>query len=592
MHLEMHYLNLCDRLGAVDLGRAVPVTVENLSEIFECTERNAKMILRKMEEQRWIDWQPGRGRGNKSNITLLSDREQRLMDLAKRHVGQGDVREAMQLVQLRGRNNEVITRFSEWLTDFFGYRKEGMSDRQLETLRVPVNYFIGTSDPAQIYFAGDGHLVRQIFDTLAGYDYTNETLVPKLAHHWESNDARTEWTFYLRKGVLFHHRREMDAEDVVFTFGRLRNHHIYFNIKHVAALDSKTVKFELHEPCVWFPRMAGFDSTSILPKELVLEKGEAFFDLPIGTGPFQMVKRTPALYVLDAFPLYYSGRAHLDRVELHTMPSPEDDIAYWDLSDKCSGPEHAMCSWERIRTSLACFRLLTFNFQRPGPQLHPSFRAALHRILDREAMLAQYADDRYSISYGFSPACEAAAASASVHSRSDEERSIGDLLKESGYDGSPLILELTKNQASDAELIRSLCEAYGIDVKIRLREKSEYCGRSDMTDAHMTLKNVILEDEELTFLDLVFSEKSCIDFHLLDDETKQIGRRYVRNMFREQSSEGRWAWIAKLSELLRESHHMLFLFKLHFESYYNPRIGGVQLNSLGLIDFRNLWFKA
>lgn len=44
-----------------------------------------------------------------------------------------------------------------------------------------------------------------------------------LAHHWESNDDGTQWVFHLRKGVRFHHKRELTAHDVVFTFNRLRN---------------------------------------------------------------------------------------------------------------------------------------------------------------------------------------------------------------------------------------------------------------------------------------------------------------------------------------------------------------------------------
>ncbi|MCZ6790043.1 MAG: ABC transporter substrate-binding protein, partial [Chloroflexi bacterium] len=43
------------------------------------------------------------------------------------------------------------------------------------------------------------------------------TLRPMLAESWETNDDASQWTFYLRKGVKFHHGKEFKAEDVIFS---------------------------------------------------------------------------------------------------------------------------------------------------------------------------------------------------------------------------------------------------------------------------------------------------------------------------------------------------------------------------------------
>ncbi|WP_274366198.1 ABC transporter substrate-binding protein [Paenibacillus thermotolerans] len=594
MQLELHYINLCDALGEQTYGKAVPYTVEELASVFDCTQRNAKLVLRRMEELQWVEWHPGRGRGNKSSITLRADREQRLLDVAKRHVDQGNVREALQLIQLRSRNKDDMTRFSDWLTDFFGYRRQGESERRLESLRVPAAYYVGSLDPSKVHYVGEGHLVRQLFDTLVGYDFDHETLVPKLAHHWESNEERTEWTFYLRKGVLFHHRREMTADDVLYTFERLQSHHNYFIIKRVAAPDCRTVSFELHEPCVWFPRMVSFDSTSILPKELAEAQGDSFFELPVGTGPFQLFKRTPALCVLDAFPAYYGGRAHLDRVELHFVPAVSESGFSWDLIDKAPEPAPENTSFQRIRNDWVCCRLLTFNFRLPGPQQHPSFRRAVAEAIDKEAMLAAQYDDRFTAAYGFTPECSTRPDRATALSKEQRDRLIRELLKEAGYDGSAVTLQTTGSSSCklDAERVRDACASYGIRIELIHRSYAETDFAGQAATAHMTLQNVVFEDEELTFLDFIYSEGSAIGFHLLEESTKRLGKEYVRRMFAEETQAGRWKWIRKLSGLVQENHSIVFLFHFMTESYFNPRIGGVRFNSLGLIDFKNVWFKG
>ena len=39
-------------------------------------------------------------------------------------------------------------------------------------------------------------------------------IVPGIAESWEPNKELTSWVFRLRKGVLFHNGREVDAEAV------------------------------------------------------------------------------------------------------------------------------------------------------------------------------------------------------------------------------------------------------------------------------------------------------------------------------------------------------------------------------------------
>src|SRR5215470_7642520 len=47
-------------------------------------------------------------------------------------------------------------------------------------------------------------------------------IVPGLAESWEPNKELTSWVFRLRKGVLFHNGRELDAEAVKLNLLRMK----------------------------------------------------------------------------------------------------------------------------------------------------------------------------------------------------------------------------------------------------------------------------------------------------------------------------------------------------------------------------------
>src|SRR2546428_349183 len=48
-------------------------------------------------------------------------------------------------------------------------------------------------------------------------------IVPGIAESWEPNQDLTAWVFRLRKGVLFHNGREVDAEAVKLNILRVKN---------------------------------------------------------------------------------------------------------------------------------------------------------------------------------------------------------------------------------------------------------------------------------------------------------------------------------------------------------------------------------
>jgi peptide/nickel transport system substrate-binding protein len=121
-------------------------------------------------------------------------------------------------------------------------------------------------------------------------------IVPSVAESWEPNQELTAWTFRLRKGVLFHNGRELDAEAVKLNIMRIKDPAIGHEflrgaldtIDSVEVLDKYTVRINSSMPDVTMP-------SNVMRYPTVLQAPDAFdtaSERPIGTGPFKFVSWT------------------------------------------------------------------------------------------------------------------------------------------------------------------------------------------------------------------------------------------------------------------------------------------------------------
>ena len=72
-------------------------------------------------------------------------------------------------------------------------------------------------DPALVDSTYAAAVVHQLFDGLVQFD-ADLNVVPSIARSWKASRDGLTWTFYLRQGVLFHHGRNVTAEDVVLNY--------------------------------------------------------------------------------------------------------------------------------------------------------------------------------------------------------------------------------------------------------------------------------------------------------------------------------------------------------------------------------------
>ncbi|MBI2156449.1 MAG: hypothetical protein HYU26_06025, partial [Candidatus Rokubacteria bacterium] len=162
--------------------------------------------------------------------------------------------------------------------------------------RRPLGHDPQTLDPARISDVYSRSVSQQIFDGLVQFDQTLTT-VPALAEFWRASRDGLTWTFQLRKGVKFHHGREVTADDVVFSFTRILDPRtrsgaadLFSPVKGareyregrartvagLAALDRHTVQVTLTEALAPFAAVLAVGHAKIVPREIVEKLGEAF----------------------------------------------------------------------------------------------------------------------------------------------------------------------------------------------------------------------------------------------------------------------------------------------------------------------------
>ena len=183
--------------------------------------------------------------------------------------------------------------------------------------------------PGDFYFSSS---IVRVWEPLVAVD-DSWAPVPGLAESWEMSEDGTEWTFDLRRNVVFHDGTAFNADAVLANFerfeavesGRSRFYtfsldRFYPGFSEIEKIDDFTVKltFEQASPTVPFS-MTSFGSAMWSPASF--DEAGAFVGIPAGTGPFRVVERADDQYaVLERFDEYWGEPAAAARVRIRVIP--------------------------------------------------------------------------------------------------------------------------------------------------------------------------------------------------------------------------------------------------------------------------------
>ena len=183
-----------------------------------------------------------------------------------------------------------------------------------------------TLDPILVIGATDYIRVRAYYNSLVRFN-DDLTLSPEIAEEWSANDAVTEWTFKLRKGVEFHDGKTLDADDVIYSMNRhlgpdsvSKGKSLVSMVTEWKKIGQYTVKAIMDSPNADLPAALGTFHFKIVENGA---EGE-YFHKPNGTGPFKSQEFNPGIRALGVRNENYwvDGRPYLDELETFAITDP------------------------------------------------------------------------------------------------------------------------------------------------------------------------------------------------------------------------------------------------------------------------------
>ncbi len=599
MKLSEHYIYLFANLTNCQEHRPLKTSIQELSEILCCTKRHTKHILKQFTELQWVHWDVNPGRGNTSTLTFLFTKDEIKIEVAKSLAEKGNYQKALEQIESVSTENKID--FHQWLNRHLGLSTETKNDTELDVLRYPFYQCIKNLDPAKLFSRHDGHIVDHVFDTLVSYDAKANTIIPHIAYHWETNDHGQTWTFYLRKGVYFHHGRELTAEDVAYSINRLQTlnepHHdtsVYQIIKEVRILRKTVVQFVLDKANFLFPYFLSHFQTSIIPIEVLNINPEHFSRHPIGTGPFKITKHDETMLVLEAFPSYFQHRPQLDRVEIITLPelypNQNELINYWFNLGNSKQEEN----WKQIDRPEEGASYLTYNLNKKSVIQNKDFREALSRSLNVKNIASDLGYDSFLPAYSFLQT----RSKQLLDNNNFDQKLACQLLKNCGYNGEVIQILATElrpgaNHLDEANWIQEQWKKVGVNSEVHVVPIEDLATDFFLNQADILVAGIALSENLVLSLLKTYRNSTAFIANTVNTALAKNISNTLDELLNQPVHESQLEYFIRLEDLLKNEYAITFLHHRAHSVFVNvgSTLEGVTLSSNGRINYKYLWFK-
>jgi ABC-type transport system substrate-binding protein len=495
--------------------------------------------------------------------------------------------------------------------------------------RRPLGHDPETLDPVRISDVYSRSVAQQIFDGLVQFDQTL-TIRPALAEFWRASRDGLTWTFDLRKGVKFHHGREVTADDVVYSFTRTLEParrsgaaDTFLNVRGArefregraktvpgfAALDRYTVQVTLREPQVPLVAALAVGHAKVVPRDLVEAQGEAFGVQPVGSGPFRFVRwERGREIVLVANPQHFDGAPRLGRLVYRIFPGEQrdtmlDEFLKGNLEDTpvpAPADRRALAADRThvyVKRPMFTVRFYGFN-TRTKPLADRRVRQAIAHAIDRESIIQDVYFGQYTPARGILPPGTLGFNPRLTGSAYDLQKARG-LLAQAGYPGGrglPHLVIWSGARRDDIvrehEQIKSSLAAAGIVVDVRY--DTSWSSFSRMVEEgklpiFMWAWYADVPDPD-NFLTKLFHSSSPRNFFGYSNPAVDellVGARGAAD------SQRRVELYRRAEQLILDDAPIVPIFHHTYERLFQSYVRSVEVNGLGdpYIPFRKIWLE-
>jgi oligopeptide transport system substrate-binding protein len=495
--------------------------------------------------------------------------------------------------------------------------------------RRPLGNDPTTLDPVRISDVFASSVAQQLFDGLVQYDHTL-TITPALAEFWKASRDGLTWTFRLRKGVKFHHGREVVADDVIYSLSRILDPNIksassdlFISIRgarefregkasHVVgleALDRYTIKVVLNEAFAPFVSMLAVGQAKIVPKELAQQQGESFGAHPIGTGPFKFVRwERGREIVLVANPDYFEGMPKLSRIIYRIFRGEEFDAMYEQFQHgNLEDTPIPTQEYRQVLTETKYLRvkrpMFSVRFYGLNTRLKPfddrRVRQAFMYAIDRKALLEEVYLNRYILAQGILPP-GLMSFNPKLNGYLYDPRKARELLAEAGYAGGRGLPRIPiwsgvklERLVQEHGQIKKYLAAIGVDVHFNYETQ---------WPSFMTM---LTQDRSPAFLYAWFADVPHPDnflYKLFYSESPRNFTRYSNRSVdelllrakKETDLQQQTDLYRRAEQLIMDDAPIIPIWHYTYERLFQPYVRSVEVNGLGdpYIPFKKIWLET
>jgi len=351
----------------------------------------------------------------------------------------------------------------------------GTSGTVSSDIRVVMREIGNTMDPIIANYTDTSIIMYHVYDRLVSID-DNLDVIPAMADY-EFPDNLTI-VFTVKDGYVFQNGEALTTDDILYSVERLKElsqmSTFTENLASITA-DGNVITVKMNEPDSGYIR--SFAGIIIVNKKYCEEKGEAYANEPMGTGPFKVKEYIPGdRVVLEAWADYPFEKAKLNTITFVGIPetsakyialeSGDAQFAAIDSTDRDRADSNSALNLTEKATTNTAFVAM-------NSQLYPfdnvNVRRAIAYAYDKEA-IAGLKPGQTTIDSMFPKMFDTYYSSPNLPAYDLEKAK--ELLAAEGYDESnPLTFDCwVYSQSPAMEAFQAVLLSIGVTMKIEMLE--------------------------------------------------------------------------------------------------------------------------
>jgi peptide/nickel transport system substrate-binding protein len=452
---------------------------------------------------------------------------------------------------------------------------------------------------------------EQMFEMLYTVTADGQGIKPWLATSYDLSKDKLSYTFHLRHGVLFHNGNEMTSADVKFSLDAARTtkggwSFIDTAIKSVTVKDKYTVVVKTKYK--WSPLVADLAlfSNAIVPKGYDGKTKKAFYQAPVGTGPFKWNHWTRGKDLkLDRFDKYWQkGKPYLNSVTWTNTPDENtrllqlkggqaqiDEFPGWaQIKSLQSTSGITMSLFPSTRTDYVLFNEKVKPFQ----DVH--VRRALSYLIDRKALVKAILFGNGSPANSFMPPTVPFYDAKSPGLQYDLVKAKAEMAKSSVPKGFTTTFEANAG-ALETQTVAQIVQAAGkpLGIKVNIIKKDANAANTDATSSkypgmiqqYWTMD--IADPDELVSFAVDIKGGGANSFYTSYDNPAVVAASKAAQ--REFDPAKRQVLYSKVQRLAAQDAFMGFLYYSPFRYASSSKVQGFKVYPTGNYHMEDVWLQ-